>query len=94
MPKEKFTQSGREPASNFERQKTFKPEKGVISVHDRQAQKHFPRLLEALGPKWDGYPGDWRLRLTKKTPEVFVPWLKSLPPEIEVLPGLGTGHVA
>jgi SNF2 family DNA or RNA helicase len=37
-----------------------------------------------LGGKWDGYPEQWRVRLTKKTPEIFAPWLKSLPPEIEV----------
>jgi hypothetical protein len=59
-------------------------EKGVITIHDRTAQRHFPRLLEMLGGKWDGYPEQWRVRLTKKTPEIFAPWLKSLPPEIEV----------
>ncbi len=58
---------------------------GVIAVHDRAAQGHFPRVLESLNAKWSGYPGEWRLRLTKKTPETFVPWLQSLPPEIEVL---------
>lgn len=58
---------------------------GVIAVHDRDAQKHFPRVLESLpGLKWS-YQEDWRLRLTKKTPEAFVAWLKTLPPEIEVL---------
>jgi len=35
--------------------------------------------------KFGGYENDWFLRLTKKTPELFVSWLKSLPPEIEVL---------
>lgn len=84
MPKEKFTPQGWQPASNYEAQRTPAPERGVIHVYERLAQKHLPRVLEALGPKWDGYPGDWRLRVTKKTPEVFVPWLKSLPPEIEV----------
>ncbi|MCL4786583.1 MAG: DEAD/DEAH box helicase, partial [Verrucomicrobia bacterium] len=58
---------------------------GVIAVHDRAAQGHFPRVLESLNAKWSGYPGEWRLRLTKKTPETLVPWLQSLPPEIEVL---------
>jgi hypothetical protein len=56
---------------------------GVIAIHDRAAQRHFPRLLEAIGARWN-YPNEWRLRLTRKTPEIFVPWLKSLPPEIEV----------
>ena len=58
---------------------------GVIVVHDRAAQRHFPRVLESLGVKAPVYVGEWTLRLTKKTPDVFVPWLKSLPPEIEVL---------
>ncbi len=84
MPKEKFTPQGWEPASNFAAQKELKAERGAVSLHDRAAQKHFPRVLDPLGLKWDGYPGEWRLRLTKKTPEAFVPWLKSLPPEIEV----------
>ena len=61
------------------------PASGVIAVHDRAHQRYFPRVLEALGVKWGGYPGEWMLRLTKKTPETFVPWLQSLPPEIEVL---------
>jgi hypothetical protein len=85
MKAEKFTMHGwqEKPGNNGE--KNLKPEKGVIPIHDRATQRYFPRLLEALGVKWDGYPGDWKLRLTKKTPETFVPWLKSLPPEIEVL---------
>ena len=61
------------------------PANGVIAVHDRASQRHFPRVLEALGVKWSAYPGEWRLRLTKKTPETFVPWLQSLPPEFELL---------
>ena len=85
MAKEKFTTRGWEPASHFEAQKPFKTERDLIKVHDRLVQKHFPRVLELLGPQWSGFPGDWRLRLTKQMPEVFVSWLKSLPPEIEVL---------
>lgn len=85
MAKEKFTPEGWQDASNFESQKKSKSDEGGIIVHDRTVQSHFPRVLEPLGLKWDGYPGDWRLRLTKKTPELFVPWLRSLPPEIELL---------
>jgi hypothetical protein len=58
---------------------------GVITMHDRASQRHFPRVLETLNLRWSGHPGEWRLRLTKKNPETFVPWLQSLPPEIEVL---------
>jgi hypothetical protein len=85
MPRERFTPSGWEHMANGAAQKTLKTEKGMISVHDRQAQKHFPHALDPLGLKWDSYPGDWKLRLAKKTPELFVSWLKSLPPEVEVL---------
>jgi hypothetical protein len=81
---EKFTPHGWQAQSGNNDEKKLKPVKGVIAVHDRAAQRHFPRVLESLGVKWDGYPGDWKLRLTKKTPAIFVPWLKSLPPEIEV----------
>lgn len=55
-----------------------------ILVHDRSIQSRLPQLLETLGAKWQGYPGDWKVRLTKKLPEVFALWLKSLPQEIEV----------
>jgi hypothetical protein len=85
MKTEKFTPHGWQEKSGNNGEKKLKPGTGVITIQDRTAQRHFPRLLESLGVKWDGYPGDWKLRLTKKTPETFVPWLKSLPPEIEVL---------
>ncbi|HEV8541101.1 MAG TPA: SNF2-related protein, partial [Verrucomicrobiae bacterium] len=85
MAKEKFTPQGWQDESNFESPKKVEPENGGIVLHDRAAQRHFPRVLEPLGLKWEGYPGDWKLRLTKKTPELLVPWLKSLPPEIELL---------
>ena len=85
MKTEKFTPYGWQPQTGDVAKKNSTPDKGVIESPDRAAQRHFPRLLESLGVKWDGYPEDWKLRLTKKTPEAFVPWLKSLPPEIEVL---------
>ncbi|MGH8023706.1 MAG: DEAD/DEAH box helicase, partial [Limisphaerales bacterium] len=57
----------------------------TVIVHDRAAQKHFPRALGALpNLKYGGYYEAWYLRLTKKTPEIFLAWLKSLPAEIEV----------
>jgi len=85
LPAEKFMPQGWQTTSNFEAQRKIKSEKGVITLPDRASQEHFPRLLETLGVKWGGYPGEWKLRLSKKTPEVFVPWLNTLPPEIEVL---------
>jgi SNF2 family DNA or RNA helicase len=61
------------------------PADGIIVVHDRAAQKYFPRAIESLELKWQDYSGEWTLRLIKKRPELFVSWLQSLPPEIEVL---------
>ena len=85
MNMEKFLPQGWESASGNLPAKKPPSATGVITVHDRAAQRHFPRLLESLGAKWDGYPGEWRWRLTKKNPEVFVAWLQSLPPDVEVL---------
>ena len=86
MKSETFTAHGWEvsPLGNSAGDKS-RTANGVIAVHERSAQRHFPRVLESLGVKWSGYPGEWTLRLTKKTPAAFVPWLQSLPPEIEVL---------
>jgi hypothetical protein len=83
MRTEKFTGQGWQAQSP--NGAPARAEKGVITLHDRAAQQQFPRRLEELGLKWTEYPGEWRLRLNKKTPEVFVPWLKSLPPEFEVV---------
>jgi SNF2 family DNA or RNA helicase len=57
---------------------------GLIPVMDRSAQRHFPILLESLGAKWDNCQSRWRVRLTKNFPEVFVPWLDSQPPDVEI----------
>jgi hypothetical protein len=88
MQQESFGPSGwTTAASPYETNKAIPKEKkedGVIHIFDHAAQAHFPRLLVPLGLKWESYPGHWKLRLTKKTPELFVPWLKSLPPEIQV----------
>jgi superfamily II DNA or RNA helicase len=85
MEKEEFGPNGwQTPDSGWGRIKTPKPVKGLIAVHDRSVQGHFPRVLESLGGKWAGYGGGWTLKVTKKTPELFVAWLQSIPPEITV----------
>ena len=82
MEKETFGQNGwQTPNQGWGRKPLPKPIKGIIPVYERSAQAHFPRVLEALGGKW-AYGGDWTLRLTKKTPELFAAWLQRLPPEI------------
>jgi SNF2 family DNA or RNA helicase len=35
--------------------------------------------------KWQGYPSGWTFRFTKKTPERFAAWIRSLTPEIEAV---------
>jgi superfamily II DNA or RNA helicase len=85
MEKEEFGLNGwQAPNQGFGRTRTPKPVKGFIPVHERSAQAHFPGVLEALGGKWANYDGGWMVRLTKKTPELFVAWLQNLPPDITV----------
>ncbi len=85
MVAEKFTRDGWEEQPGNSGGKKIKLPPDAITVQDRTEQRHFPRLLDALGVKWDGFPAEWKLRVTKKTPEIFVPWLKSLPLEIELV---------
>ena len=85
LEKEEFNLQGwQTPKQGWGQTKIPKPVKGFIPVHDRSVQAHFPRVLDALGAKWANYGGGWTLRLAKKTPELFVAWLQSLPPEITV----------
>jgi len=81
---EKFTLHGWQPDTDDEAETIHTLENGVIEVQELTAQGHFPRALESLNLKWDEATDDWKLRVTKKTPQLFVAWLKSLPPEIEV----------
>ncbi|MBI3414240.1 MAG: DEAD/DEAH box helicase [Verrucomicrobia bacterium] len=55
-----------------------------IALYDRALMHAVPRLFEPLGLKSDAYSRLPALRVTKKFPELFVPWLKSLPPQIIV----------
>ncbi len=56
----------------------------VFLVNDRSALAGVPASLEPLGMRWDACEGLWRLRVTKKFPDLFVRWLASLPKHIEV----------
>ncbi|MEK7684512.1 MAG: DEAD/DEAH box helicase [Verrucomicrobiota bacterium] len=55
-----------------------------ITLYDRSTLDEVTRLLQPLDLKFDGYTGVPALRVTKRFPEIFVPWLKSLPPHIAV----------
>ncbi len=61
-----------------------KSKSSQITVYDRSLMDEAPRLLGPLGLKNDCYSGTLALRVTRKFPETFVPWLKSLPPDIKV----------
>ncbi len=84
LPTEELSPSGWLRPSDRVAAKPRAPGNNLIEVPDRSPQRHFPRLIEPLGAKWDGFQRGWKLRLTKKTPEVFVPWLESLPPDVAV----------
>ncbi len=56
----------------------------VIVVQDRSVMRHVPALMDSLGVKWDGLAGFFFVRVTKKFPEEFLAWLKTVPPEIQV----------
>lgn len=82
---ERFGPGGWEPTSAAKRAGGKPSQAELIPVLDRVAQHHVPRLLEALGAKWESYPGTWRVKVNKDFPETFVPWLAALPPNVEAL---------
>jgi hypothetical protein len=55
-----------------------------IVIHDRQSLRDPNVLFAPLAAKWDGYAGQFTVRVTKKFPELFVGWLQGLSPEIKV----------
>jgi len=57
---------------------------GAIQLQDRSVMRRVPVLMDALGGKWDGLAGAFFVRVTKKFPEEFLAWLKTVPPQIEV----------
>ncbi len=57
---------------------------GTIVIPDRGALASPLLLLAGLDAKWEMYRGGFTLRVTKKFPELFAGWLKSLPPHVQV----------
>ncbi len=86
MADEHFSNTGWiAPNRAWAQDKTSKTTNNTLIVHDRAVQAYFPNILDQLGAKFQGYGGDhWSVRLTRKTPELFVKWLESLPPEIQI----------
>jgi hypothetical protein len=63
-----------------------KQQDGVITLHDSAALAVVPPLLEPLNLKQVtyGFNGRLGLRVTKKFPEIFSAWLKTVPPQVTV----------
>jgi len=83
-PEEHFSVTGWTPLPKSRAKNPRPAGDDLIETPDRSAQQHFPRLLESIGAKWDGFAAAWKMRLTKKTPELFAPWLAALPLELDV----------
>ncbi|MEY2428591.1 MAG: hypothetical protein QOJ40_1476, partial [Verrucomicrobiota bacterium] len=56
----------------------------AIVVYDRTLLQMVPEVLEPLDLKADSYNGNLSLRVSKKFPELFSAWLKTVPPQITV----------
>src|SRR5207245_4994775 len=54
----------------------------LITVYDSSMLELVPRLLEPLALKSSSYGNGLAARVTKKFPELFCAWLKTVPPEI------------
>ena len=85
MQREEWTPNGWQSGAGSFAKRDDKSAGPEIVVHDRRVQQEWIGVMETLGAKWSSYPASWRLRVTKKTPELFVQWLKSLPSAVEVL---------
>lgn len=61
-----------------------KKESENLTLYDRSVPQQIPAILAPLDLKIDPYTSALTLRVTKKFPDVFVPWLKSVPREVHV----------
>ena len=80
---EDFTAQGWRPTFATKLAKGKAVNDGLIPVVDRSAQHHVPRLLEAIGVKWEHYSDGWRVKIAKDFPETFIAWLASFPSNVE-----------
>jgi hypothetical protein len=56
----------------------------AITIYDWSLLNRIPPLLEGLALKQSAFGGGLVMRVTKKFPEIFANWLKTIPPEIQV----------
>jgi hypothetical protein len=68
----------------FQKKRRHQDDNDILTVFDRTALEEVAQLLEPLRLKCDPYSGHLGMRVTKKFPDTFVPWLKSLPPHLAV----------
>ena len=61
-----------------------KADEDALILYDRSVAQKVAGLMEPLGLRREGYSNRTMLRISKKFPEVFVPWLKSIPPNVEI----------
>lgn len=64
--------------------KTKAKEDGRLRVFDRSLLEGTARLLDPLEAKYEAYNGLWRVRVTKKLPELFTRWLATVPLHVEI----------
>jgi hypothetical protein len=87
-----------EPSLRGDRRASKQKDKTIV-LYDRASMAEVSRLTDPLGLKFNSFTGKLSLRVTKKFPELFVPWLKSLPPHIKVelageLASLASGEIS
>src|SRR5207244_873552 len=68
--------------TQFQRGRRVNSASETITVYDLAALEPIPRLLEPLNLKPSTYGEHLATRVTKKFPEVFINWLKTVPPHI------------
>ena len=64
--------------------KTPKKSANEIVLHDRNALRDPLVLLEPLAAKWEGYQSQFVVRVTKKFPDLFVTWARTLPLDVKL----------
>ncbi len=84
MLEEMWTGSFWEDTARPKSTKKVKDREPFFTVYDRSVLEEVAGLMTPLDLKWEGYNETLSMRVTKKLPDIFVPWLKSLPPHIEV----------
>ncbi|MFM7103670.1 MAG: hypothetical protein ACKO3N_21190 [Verrucomicrobiota bacterium] len=58
---------------------------GSITFYERTALTDCRNVLDALNPRWDYFRQEWYFRVTRRFPEVFTEWLRTLPAHVATL---------